>query len=343
MSTKIEWCDETWNPITGCGQDFDCWKYCYARKLAEGRLRGRCGYPADNPFKPGTEHPEQWDKPLHWRKPRRIFVCSMGDQFHDAVPFGLVDKVIAIAALCPQHTFMLLTKRPKRMHEYFKGIQSGSNETVSRLLKHPNYQRALHAPVLKYREGVPLPNLWLGVTAENQAAADERIPILLQIPATIRFVSIEPMLGGVDLDSIEQTVAPGYFGSVLHWWHQPHCERHVPYPTLDWVICGGETGPRARPMHPDWARGLRDQCIQADVPFFFKQWGEWAPPFSGCLLVGSRWDTKVAGDAPRSGFVKSRYRGSNPNLGTVVYRVGKKAAGRELDGRTWDQVPGEVA
>jgi protein gp37 len=169
------------------------------------------------------------DKPLHWRKPCKIFVCSMGDLFHQAVPTEFIYKVFDVMKSCPQHTFLVLTKRPQRM-----------------------------SPEPKDGICIIFKNIWLGVSVENQKRADERIPILLQIPAAKRFVSIEPMLGLVDLERGR------YFLT-------------EPGPRLDWVILGGESGPKARPMNPDWVRSVRDQCKAAGVPFFFKQWGEWYP------------------------------------------------------------------
>lgn len=296
MTTKIEWTDETWNPITGCTKISEGCRNCYAEKMAK-RLAGRVGYPAKNPFAPGTEHKNAWEKPFGWFKSKSIFTCSMGDLFHDDVPFRLVDKVLAVAALTPRHTYRILTKRPERMLEYFSDDCDWPDHLGHVAFRDLHFSEEADCQVGNaingvldeaYNVGWPMRNLQLGVTAENQEQADKRIPVLLQIPAAVRFVSVEPMLGPVDL------TAHHWGGAMLAW--------------LNWVICGGESGPGARPMHPDWARSLRDQCVSAGVPFFFKQWGEW-----GYQAGGQGWEKLV--------------------------RVGKKAAGRLLDGRTWNQYP----
>lgn len=251
--TKIEWTEYSWNPVTGCTPISEGCQNCYAKRMAN-RLRGRCGYPADEPFRV-TLHPEKLDEPLKWEKPRRVFVCSMGDLFHEDVPDEFIEKVFDVMATVSRHTFIVLTKRPRRLLEFVKWQ---THETGEGYLN----------------EG----NVWLGVTAENQQRADERIPILLQIPAAVRFVSVEPMLGPVDLskwlggtwycETCECIVDPEFvpFSEI----HYP-CENYLDFiPGIDWVICGGETGPGARPMHPDWVRSLKDQCQEAGVPFFLK-------------------------------------------------------------------------
>jgi len=226
--THIEWADEVWSPVTGCTKISPGCKHCYAERMAK-RLRGRFGYPKDEPFQV-TLHPERLIGPKKWKKPRMVFVCSMGDLFHEDVPFDFIHQVFNVMADCRGigHTFLVLTKRPKRMLRFFKSED---------------------------RLYIPPKNVWLGVTAENQEQADKRIPILLQIPAKVRFVSVEPMLGPIDL-----------LTDKYHW-----LEFDGIYPGLDWVICGGESGPVARPMNPDQARELRDQCKAAGVPFFMKQ------------------------------------------------------------------------
>lgn len=288
MKTKIEWATDVWNPVTGCTKISPGCKNCYAERMAK-RLAGRCGYPADEPFRV-TLHPERLEEPLHWKKPRRVFVCSMGDLFHADVPSDFILQVWHVMNLSPQHTFMILTKRAARMEMIM-------NEWLPSALELSVGLRA------KYKV---LPNVWLGVTAENQEQADKRIPLLLQTPAAVRFVSVEPMLGAVALDvSYGQGIGAFFIDS------------------LDWVICGGESGPGARPMNPDWARDLRDQCQAAGVPFFFKQWGEW---------VEVRETTQEIVEQ------HSKETRSFPN-GDLFFRVGKKAAGRLLDGRTWDEYP----
>lgn len=284
--TKIEWAEVTWNPVTGCTPVSEGCQNCYAKRMAT-RLRGRCGYPENDPFRV-TLHPERLKEPLRWKKPRRVFVCSMGDLFHPDVPVEFIDRVFAIMALATQHTFIILTKRPLRMKEYIK------------------YRAARNFYHLKHIEW-PLPCVWLGVSCENQRAADERIPILLQTPAAVRFVSVEPMLGPVDLET--QLGNAEESRHCLNGWHG-----------IDWVICGGETGPRARPMHPAWVRSLQNQCQAAGVPFFFKSWGEYCYPDQ---------------------LPDETYELLEPEcfVGGFPLHIGKKKAGRYLDGRTWDEFP----
>lgn len=257
--TKIEWAEAVWNPITGCTPVSEGCQNCYARRMSK-RLAGRCGYPKDDPFKV-TLHPERLEEPLQWKKPRRVFVCSMGDIFHpDVQPIWLA-MIFNVIREYPQHTFMVLTKRPEIALEH------------------------THNTMLSPYFG--LSNLYLGVTAENQEQANKRIPVLLQIPAAIRFVSVEPMLGPVDLDMIAQEhkgipgcidALRGVFWPALGDPDLEYDQRITDLPRINWVICGGETGPGARPMHPAWVRSLRDQCVDSVTPFFFKSWGEWILP-----------------------------------------------------------------
>jgi len=198
--------------------------------------------------------------PLRWRKPRRIFVNSMSDLFHQDVPDEWIDRVFAVMALAPQHTFQVLTKRPERMRAYMTTRQRDTvypDRAVLAYLPAPD-------PLSLRTPSWPLPNVWLGKSVEDQPTADARIPHLLATPAAVRFVSAEPLLGPVDLTAY-------MFGA-----HQTEetdwCARR-----LNWLIVGGESGPGARPMHPDWARSLRDQCAAASVPFFMKQMARKAP------------------------------------------------------------------
>ena len=305
--TKIEWAEAVWNPVTGCTPVSEGCRNCYARRMAR-RLAGRCGYPAvlrppagaDEPFRVML-HEDRLVEPLRWRKPRRVFVCSMGDLFHEAVPWEAINKVWTVAHVCA-HKFLFLTKRPARMLEFFRD-------------QHHSWA-AMTGP------DVPPSNCWLGVSVEDQASADERIPLLLQTPAAIRFVSVEPMLGPVNIK--------GYLDGSIRWSIRTNATR------LDWVIGGGETGLGARPMHIDWVRSLRDQCAAAHVPFFFKQWGEWQPVHGTGRTTGDeeeevrpfRW-LAVGGTARDSGCPPD----------ALMLRVGRKRAGRELDGRTWDEFP----
>lgn len=316
--TKIEWTEYSWNPVSGCTPASEGCQNCYAKHIAN-RLRGRCGYPADDPFKV-TMHEDRLGEPLRWKKPRRVFVCSMGDLFHDDVPEEFLNRVFANMAIVPQHIFMVLTKRPERMAEYIS-----ANNRYDALIEQLDQGDVWDLPTRTVKrlffnapreDKWPLPNVWLGVTAENQQRADERIPILLEIPAAVRFVSIEPMLGPVDIAGHLGFNGPRRMGDgLIYYWVAPK---------LDWVICGGETGPGARPMHPDWVRNLRNQCQEAGVPFFFKQWGEYCSPSQMPPDTFRKWDiqhgTEIWDDEPR-------------------WRVGKKAAGRMLDGEAWDEMP----
>lgn len=305
-TSKIEWTEATWNPVTGCTPISEGCEHCYAKRMAT-RLRGRSGYPEDEPFKV-TAHPERLKDPLGWRKPKKIFVCSMGDLFHEDVPVDWIDSVIGVIAKCEQHRFMLLSKRTKRMKIYFLGLRDEPEQAIRFLSDGPGrIKYGLHKYALTLRRGEHLRNVWLGVTAENQRRADERIPVLLEIPAARRFVSIEPMLGPVDLRRAFGTEGP----------RQTYIEQ------LDWVICGGETGPGARPLHPDWVRSLRDQCQAAGVPFFFKSWGEFQTNYDEMLRQSID------------------YKPHSFN-GLTFVRCGKKQAGRILDGRTWNEEPEDV-
>lgn len=294
MPTKIEWAQETWNPITGCSPISEGCEHCYAARMAK-RLRGRCGYDRALPFKV-TFHEDQLAKPYFWKKPRMIFVCSMGDLFHKDVHSDWIDDVFTVMKLASHHIFLILTKRPERMKEYL------SNAPWN------------------------LPNVWLGVTAENQQRADERIPVLLDTPARVRFVSVEPMLEPVDLNKKE---------CICSTWRKGHTIGTY----LDWVICGGETGPGSRPMHPDWVRTLQYDCQEAKVPFFFKSWGDWRAAgdhydTEHCKLLNRKTGTLVP-------VVGGWGAWQDAEDWECVRNFGKKKAGRELDGRTWDEYPND--
>lgn len=283
--TKIEWATDQWNPVTGCSKVSQGCKHCYAERewprLAAPRAKPNIY--TGRAFTDVKCHPEKLDIPLRWNKPRRIFVNSMSDLFHEDVPHDFIVEIFEVMAQASWHTFQVLTKRPERMRDFFLG-SSGAGANVE-----------------------PLPNVWLGVSCEDQTTADERIPLLLQTPAAVRWVSAEPLLGLIDLDSER--------GDGLHalGCGDKYCscgDRGI-----DWLVVGGESGPRARPTHPDWARSLRDQCREASVPFFFKQWGEFAPNWlnddNGNKIAGTEW----------------------------VDHMGKKMAGRTLDGHIWDEYP----
>lgn len=299
-ATTVEWANPpgyrgvSWNVVTGCTPRSAGCKNCWARRMA-ARQRGRNGYPADDPFRV-TFHPDKLTEPLHWRKPRTVFVSSMGDLFHDDVVRGWLDQIFDVMASCPQHRFLLLTKRPENAAKYIRS---------------------------------PLENVGLGVTVEHADYRD-RIDKLRAIPAAMRFVSAEPLLGEVsgllvatcpncglrDFRFSRELTPDGKPFGACSYCGVVQLRDNAPG-AIDWVIGGGESGPGARPMHPAWARSLRDQCQAAGVPYFFKQWGAWVSV------------SEIAGAGAHYHFTD----------GATVRRVGKKKAGRLLDGRTWDEWP----
>lgn len=292
--SKIEWCDETINPIVGCSKVSPACNNCYAEGMAR-RLQamGTRGY------EDVVDEKGKWtgklnfigselEKPKKWKKPKRIFVGSMTDLFHENVNFEWIDKIIGMVKDNPIHTFIFLTKRAERMNEYF-------------------------ADRSEYLEFMKVRNIWLGVTAENQEQANVRIPILLDTPAVKRFVSIEPMLGEIKLTMLGypefeyDSLFGGHMSVPKEETHENWEHRSGKNVSLDWVICGGESGKNARPLHPDWVKNLKKQCEDSKVPFFFKQWGEFAHnDFNGELLPD---------------------------------RVGKKRAGKLIDGREYLSFP----
>lgn len=349
-NTKIEWTESTWTPIRAryakplpdadpgdladaklgwhCEHVSEGCRFCYSESMNRRLGTGL-------PFKPGHRKDVEifvddrlLEQPRRWKRGRMIFVCSMTDLFADFVTDAMIDRLVGEMAHCTRHTFQVLTKRPERMRAYFAAL--------------PQRQRDLACDSILDFVHFPLPNVWLGTSVEDQRAADERIPQLLATPAAVRFLSCEPLLGPVDLTSIKAPREPDEppedleidwrFDALTtgdHYWFDgedgqpgdcsdgPHRDGRI-----DWVIAGGESGQSARPMHPDWVRDLRDQCAEATihgdpapVPFFFKQFGEYRPctdaelkQACGATLVGDR------------------------ITGAYMMHVGKRAAGRELDG-----------
>jgi protein gp37 len=246
-------------------------------------------------------HPERLEQPLRWRKPSRVFVNSMSDLFHQDVPDEYIVQVFAMMRRAHQHTFQVLTKRHARLRS---------------LVSSPDFHTAVidrvRADIAPFRmnDFWPLPNVWLGVSVETQQWADIRIPALLDTPAAVRFLSCEPLLGEISMFA-NSKIDTGAL--------------------VDWVIAGGESGPGARPMHVGWARQLRDECVEYGIPFLFKQWGSWGwPAGPGAHMVTI--DGRLIQPGTRLGMAHM----ARP---TYVRKVGKKAAGRELDGRTWDEYP----
>ena len=316
MSTKIEWTrgddgspGETWNPVTGCSKVSQGCHFCYAERLwpkVEGsRVKREGGAPRS--FTDIRCHPERLDAPLHWRTPRRIFVNSMSDLFHEDVPDAFLDQVFTVMCKARQHTFQVLTKRAARMHSYMYRFKPDGEGWITR-----DGQRAMGEPgigPLFADNRWPVPQIWLGVSVEDQDTADERIPLLLETPAAIRFVSYEPALGPLRLDRFVEFETDNN-GPIL--------------PGINWLIAGGESGPNARPSHPDWFRSARDQCAEAGVAYFFKQWGEWSFGYGGIPAKA------------RSVLIPGTHGGGNF---CKMWLTGKKIAGRLLDGREHNEYP----
>jgi protein gp37 len=339
--TLIEWARHpvtgigaTWNIVTGCDIVSPGCTNCYAMKLAGTRLRhhpSRQGLTVQTKVGPvwngEVRFNEQWlTQPLTWKKPHGIFVAAHGDLFADGVTDDHLDRIFAVMALCPQHIFYVLTKRPERMREY---LTNGSHEIIAQQIEEMGREaearlmgkRSMRATadvrlstdafatsfnIMHGYAQWPLPNVWLGVSVEDQKRADERIPVLLDTPAAIRFISAEPLIGPINI--------------VDAMWAGDSRPTDNLFASLDWVIAGGESGPRA--MHPDWAISLRDQCADANVAFFFKQWGSWLP---------------VTHDDGQISY--GRHTLHQFADGLHSYKVGKSAAGRELLGRTHDEYP----
>lgn len=314
MPSKIEWTDETWNFLGGCSPCSPGCENCAAARQAAGRLK-------NHPLYTGLTKNGKWTgkirlctdinrrdilgKPLHWKKPRRIFPCFMGDLFHPKVPFEFVTRVHDRIDVCQQHTFLILTKRIVRASDYYVGYLGGR---------------------------IP-ENVHLGVSISNQDEADEKIPILLQIPAAVHWLSIEPMLGGIDLSNLK--LSPKTTLNALGGWQRNYVtkahreQRNASKYTsaIDQVILGGESGLGARPMHPDWVRNIRDQCAAAGVAFFFKQWGEYLPESQGANIeppINAGYNTK-------KGYWW-------PDKSWSIW-VTKKKAGHLLDGKEWHEYP----
>lgn len=374
-NTKIEWADATVNAVNGCSVTSPGCTNCYAMKLAGTRLR-------DHPTRAGlttqTKAGPVWNgevrlhepallQPLKWKRPRRIFWNAHGDTFHDAVPDEWIDRVLAVCALTPQHTHMILTKRSSRMREYLtaKGWALRISDIVNAWPKDQIGTGNEYTADFRLASGAALPNVWLGVSVEDQTRADERIPDLLATPAAIRFISAEPLLGQVDLRWIAEPDAekdgvidsllgcnwiesergqefrparPGHQDRVmLRWVCSPEADI-LSKRKIDWVIAGGESGPGARPMHPDWARSLRDQCAAAGVAFHFKQWGEWHPSdmHEDCTLKSimafrSDYSQEWRPTDALSWSFNEGWQG--------MCLIGKKRTGRMLDGAEYNGLP----
>jgi protein gp37 len=303
-NSKIEWTDHTFNPWIGCTKVSPGCDHCYAEGWAK-----RSGLVSWN-GPPRRTSETTWRQPLKWNSEAkragvryRVFCASLADVFDNKAHQQWRRDLFALIRETPNLDWLLLTKRPQNIDDML--------------------------PVTAM-EGWPWPNVWLGTTAENQAEADRRIPHLLAAPAAKRFLSCEPLLGPIDLCSID--VERGLRANALVR-HRDHCfgSPLTPDARIDWVIAGGESGHGARPINPDWASGIRDQCKAAGVPFFFKQWGEWAPHTKAIESEDRSIRTTPRGGANWYSFDRNRIVG--------VFRVGKKAAGAILDGREHKEFP----
>lgn len=358
-NTAIEWCDTTWNPIrarnkaTGkigwhCEHVSEGCRNCYAEAI---NLRLGTGLP----FKPGHRKDvdifvdeKMLEMPTRWRKPRRIFVESMSDGAGDFVTDHMLDAMLKEMSFNHRHTFIVLTKRPERLNAYLKRFKPSPqwdgwitrDGVVSNDIPRGE---PIFAP-----DRWPLRNVWIGTSVEDQPSANARIPILLDTPAALRFLSMEPLLGPVDLRRIK--VAGGWYDS-LNGWRDVKEQFPGIDNLIDWVIGGGESGPKARPMHPDWARLLRNQCADAEVPFFFKQWGEWGleeAKFNSHEMHAVALDGTLYKAADLAWPDGSRRRealdaGHDHAALHSIFRLGKKAAGRLLDGVEHNGFPPPIA
>ena len=341
----ISWTDETWNPVRGCSRVSEGCRNCYAETQAIriiGMDRGR-GVPEgegayDGLIAKGGQWngkmktvPELLSQPLRWQKPRLIFVNSMSDLFHEGVPDSYIQLVFAVMAVAQHHTFQILTKRPERMRKLLerkdlRWIVDGLMRLHEMGLVGPN------AFSMKW----PLPNVWLGVSVEDQIAANARIHMLLETPAAVRWLSMEPLLGKVDLTRVMRSEPDSewtYCDNVLDGYRAHKCGGTYAE-KLDWVVVGGESGANARPMHIEWVRKLRDQCAEAGTPFHFKQWGEWAPgldtgvyihPMEGNPQFKEQCHSKLAKCLDADGY--------------AAVRMGKRNVPRVLDGVFHDAYP----
>ena len=346
MPSKIEWTDESWNPIrarnkeTG-GVGHFCVKVsagcqgCYAEAMQKRLFNNPLRYAAQDRDKVEIFLDEKaLLKPFAWKQPRVVFPCSMTDLFGEWVSDAMLDLVFTVMARTPRHTYKILTKRPERMRAYFAARREGdpwaeAADDLGDLLGLVD-----HVVVLEPSH-LPLANVQLGDSVEDQESADARIPTLLATQAATRIVSYEPALGPVDWRR-------WLFGH--HPTDMVEAQRDLAaLGGIDQIIAGGQSGPGAQPAHPDWFRQARDQCVAAQVPFFFKQWGEWAPVPVEDNMPG-RPQMVRAGDVmiDREGnqeVIGKDLTSTWESFATPMRRVGKKAAGRLLDGREWNEQP----
>lgn len=381
--TSIEWADKTWSPIIGCDRVSPGCDSCYA--ITTAHIRTSNPHPGIAEAFAGTTHKTDgrvdWTgqinlledrmlQPLSWKKPVKIFVNSQSDLFHANVPTEFIARIFAVMAATPEHTYQILSKRHARMRSLLRSddfrIQVKTEYAALKMVRGLLPGRPLVINVW------PLKNVHLGVSVENQHWADIRIPALLDTPAAVHWISAEPLLGPVDLSMWTNPWNRAVAHSREHPKHIlgpyedgtgiPHidcdtCEFDTGTGGLSWVVVGGESGPKARPMHPDWPRSLRNQCAAANIPYLFKQWGTWGVDWplgpDGKIVTTSRGlGITVANDGtiyqpgdldyPNGARWGEALRADHGRAHlTAMYRLGKTKAGRELDGRTHDAFPAD--
>ena len=358
-NSGIEWTDATWNPITGCSVVSPGCTNCYAMGLAGTRLRNhpsRAGLTRDTKAGPvwtgEVRFNARWlDQPLHWRKPRMIFLGAHSDLFHPALPRAARDRIYAVMARAHWHTFQVLTKRADLMRAYL------SDPELPRRIAALVTEAVGPDDIIVSREDElatgGMRHVWHGVSAERQREADERIHELRATPSAVRYVSLEPLLGPIDLRHLNRldTVASDCLTGLRV---RPRTGKAIdkePWNPIDWVIAGGESGPHARPSHPDWFHSLRDQCQAAGVPFFFKQWGEWREFDTGSAEIdevdaGTEEAEAILALAIRPGWIDAagnlyRRQADLPadTPCRLIERAGKTLAGAKLNGREHREMP----
>lgn len=329
-SSKIEWTNATWNWIIGCSVVSPGCTNCYAMREAY-RFSFNPAVPRYAGLTEMVNGKAVWTgdvatagrhillAPVRWRRPRMIFVNSMGDLFHENVPDEWIDETFAVMAIANWHRFQVLTKRSARMRRYLN-----DPETAGRVA-HRAWAIIAEAKARPDGWTWPLPNVWVGVSAEDQRRADERIPDLLETPAAVRWVSAEPLVGRIILPGAWLGQGDnGSFGSGR----------------LDWFVVGGESGPSARPAHPDWVRLLRDQCVLSETAFFFKQWGAWVP--GTVYSEGNSMGHATHQDGQEHRGRRTHWWSGDAAGGVISSFVGGKG-GRLLDGEQWSQYPKQAA
>lgn len=345
--TKIEWTEFTWNPIRaryveiqddGSGKERIGWhcehvneacRNCYAETLNK---RLGTGFAFGRPDRDRLEiflDEKLLTAPLHWKKPRKIFLSSMTDIFAEFVTDEMLDKLFAVMALAKQHTFQVLTKRPERMRNYLAPC------TLPDRIDHAmNAIAPVHWCDRELEDDLPLPNVWLGVSVHDQESADAFIPLLLATPATKRFISYEPALGPIDLRNLREgtfdALSGRDFEAIGDIRDPGFLDKTPKLRGLDWVIGGGESGPHARPSHPEWFRAVRDQCRAMGVAYFHKQNGEWAI---------DQLDERPAEWVSIDPEIGEHDCAFDFSAAVQMQRVGKKRAGRLLDGVEHNEFP----